>query len=223
MLIVEKEKKGVTRRNKGERTRHQILIATIKILAKNGIKGTTHRAIAKEADIQLSLTTYYFKDIEELIHQAILLNSEITLYNTAPVWFEVFQLFTHYEKSDLRKIATKQTLADQLTALLTTATIERIEKHSDELSVEQIMFSHTHITPALKVIAKKHKEVLLEPYIKLCGYFNKKTARLDAEILFTQIKQLEYRLLTEPLNNNSESSVHPLISRVISLVLKLKS
>ncbi|MCJ8295598.1 MAG: TetR family transcriptional regulator, partial [Colwellia sp.] len=67
---------SVKRRSKGERTRERILIAAIEVLALNGIKGTTHRAIARHAQLQLSLTTYYFKDIQELIHQAFKLNSE---------------------------------------------------------------------------------------------------------------------------------------------------
>lgn len=48
----------VKKRSKGEITREKILIAAIDILALNGIKGTTHRAIASHADLQLSLTTY---------------------------------------------------------------------------------------------------------------------------------------------------------------------
>ena len=52
------------RRSKGERTKHLILESAIAILAKQGIKGATHRAIASHANIQLSLTTYYLS----LIH-----------------------------------------------------------------------------------------------------------------------------------------------------------
>ena len=54
------ENPAVRRRSKGEKTREKILLSAIEVLGLNGIKGTTHRAIASHADLQLSLTTYYF-------------------------------------------------------------------------------------------------------------------------------------------------------------------
>ena len=52
-------------RPKGEKTRQKILAATLRVIASEGVRGTTHRVIAKEAGVQLSLTTYYFKDLNE--------------------------------------------------------------------------------------------------------------------------------------------------------------
>ena len=69
-------RKAVQRRSKGELTREKILLSAINVLAFNGIKGATHRAIANHAEIQLSLTTYYFKDISDLVQNAFQLNSE---------------------------------------------------------------------------------------------------------------------------------------------------
>lgn len=42
----QQNKSLVKKRSKGEITREKILIAAIEVLALNGIKGTTHRAIA---------------------------------------------------------------------------------------------------------------------------------------------------------------------------------
>jgi DNA-binding transcriptional regulator YbjK len=51
---------------------------------------TIHRAIASHAKIQLSLTTYYFKDIQELIPQAISLSSKQAIKRASLVWQKVF-------------------------------------------------------------------------------------------------------------------------------------
>jgi len=71
------EQPAVLRRSKGERTKKLILESAIVMLAEHGIKGTTHRAIATHANLQLSLTTYYFKDIQDLVQQAFELNARL--------------------------------------------------------------------------------------------------------------------------------------------------
>ena len=40
------------------------------------MRGIRHRAVAKEADVPLAATTYYFKDIDELIVDTFTLYTE---------------------------------------------------------------------------------------------------------------------------------------------------
>ena len=54
----------------GNRRASKILDATLRVIAREGVRGTTHRSIAGEAGVQLSLTTYYFKDLNELLSLA---------------------------------------------------------------------------------------------------------------------------------------------------------
>ena len=65
---------NINRRAKGEQTRNKILEAAIEVIAKLGVKGTTHRAVALQADTQLSLTTYYFKDIKDFPTEIVTTN-----------------------------------------------------------------------------------------------------------------------------------------------------
>ena len=53
-----------TRRAQGEQTRQTILKATLEVLAQQGYTAITHRAVAKQAGVNYSLTTYYFKDLK---------------------------------------------------------------------------------------------------------------------------------------------------------------
>lgn len=221
-MIVEKEKNGIKRRSKGERTKHQILEATINVLAKKGIKGTTHRAIAKLADIQLSLTTYYFKDIEELIHQAIILNSEMFLSSSDEAWIKIFTLIKSYDKATFRKSATKVILTKEIINILNELCTYKIKNKQNELAVEQILFTQRHVNPALSEIADKHRQALLEPYIELCQYFACKNIEIDADLLLTTIKQIEFRYLGVTLTDKNISDIEAMLTRIIPLILKVK-
>jgi DNA-binding transcriptional regulator YbjK len=58
---------------KGEQRRDAILRATLRVIGEHGADSVTHRAVAEEAGVPLSATTYYFASKEELLEQTLLL------------------------------------------------------------------------------------------------------------------------------------------------------
>jgi TetR/AcrR family transcriptional regulator, regulator of biofilm formation and stress response len=58
---------------KGERRREEILRATLRVIGAHGADAVTHRAVAAEAGVPLSATTYYFASKDELLEQTLLL------------------------------------------------------------------------------------------------------------------------------------------------------
>jgi DNA-binding transcriptional regulator YbjK len=58
---------------KGERRREEILRATLRLIGGRGADAVTHRAVAEEAGVPLSATTYYFASKDQLLEQALLL------------------------------------------------------------------------------------------------------------------------------------------------------
>jgi AcrR family transcriptional regulator len=56
--------------SKGEQTRTKILRAAQRVVAKQGVGGTSHRAIAAQAGVKLSLTSYYFGSLAGLLEAA---------------------------------------------------------------------------------------------------------------------------------------------------------
>jgi len=210
----------VKKRSKGEITRERILIATIEILALNGIKGTTHRAIASHADLQLSLTTYYFKDIQELTYQAFSLNSTRILSREDTILSATISAISKIEKKDLRKKAVKEKLCQQLSKITTDHLIDNIKHQAISLAVEQLMLTEIQVTPELRLLIQKHELAQLVPYEQLCRLFNKVTPELDAKIMYTQFSQLQYGQLTKQISIDSkliEKTTHRIFSWVMSL------
>lgn len=58
---------------KGEQRRVAILRATLRLIGGHGADSVTHRAVAREAGVPLSATTYYFESKDQLLEQALLL------------------------------------------------------------------------------------------------------------------------------------------------------
>jgi DNA-binding transcriptional regulator YbjK len=61
---------STARRPRGERTRAHVLEAALRVLAREGPRGVTHRAVAEEAGTSVRGTTYYFASRAELLHDA---------------------------------------------------------------------------------------------------------------------------------------------------------
>jgi len=208
--------------SKGERTKQHILNSAISVLAQQGIKGTTHRAIAKEADIQLSLTTYYFKDIQELIHQAFQLNSAQTIALATLTWQSAFDLLDNISATNLKKMAVKQQLRDDFSEMASNYLYQKITTQANSLAVEQLLFTEIQITPELRTLAHQHKAALMQPFLRLCQHFNKKDPQVDADIMLTILTQLEYRHLAKTKNEINKEEIHLVAKRVISWVIGVK-
>ena len=62
---------GAPRRQNSAEKRSQVLDATLRVLAREGTRGVTHRAVAAEAGTSLRATTYYFSSRKELLSEAL--------------------------------------------------------------------------------------------------------------------------------------------------------
>lgn len=209
------------RRSKGEKTREKILLAAIEVLALNGVKGTTHRAIATHAQLQLSLTTYYFKDIQELIHQAFKLNSDCILSRADSILEAAFTLITKIQKKELRKTVVREALCQQLSEMTSLHLIENIKHQAIPLAVEQLMLTEIQVTPALRLLVQEHELAQLVPYEQLCQFFNKVSPELDAKIMYTVFSQLQYGQLANQVNID-QKLIEQTTRRIIAWIMSLK-
>jgi DNA-binding transcriptional regulator YbjK len=214
------EKAPVKRRSKGEQTRNQILNAAIEILATQGIKGTTHRAVANHAQLQLSLTTYYFKDIQELVHEAFMLSSTKTVSRAGAAWLPAFEILDSYTKTQLKIKSLRNELAEVLATMATNYLVNKIKEHPTELAIEQLLFTEIQITPQLRELAQTHRHALILPFIQLCSYFNKTNASVDADIMLTLFTQIEYRNLVISADEIDVNYIHQVVQRLVQWIMK---
>ncbi|MGB1262471.1 MAG: TetR/AcrR family transcriptional regulator [Cognaticolwellia sp.] len=214
----------VKRRSKGEKTKYLILKSAIVMLAQHGIKGTTHRAIAAHANIQLSLTTYYFKDIQELIQQAFELNSDKTINALEPLWQPVLNLLDTQSKTALRKVSVRVELRDALTDLLLALIASECNNNRQQLIVEQQLLSEIQVSPALTAIAEHNYNAQLQPCQQICQLFTREedSANIKAQLLYTIIKQCQYRQLFANASSTNYDNIRQLLHQTLALVLAIR-
>lgn len=214
--------KGRTRSAKGEQTRRKILEAVFRVISSEGIRGVTHRAVAREADVQLSLTTYYFKDIEALIGESFEQFSAHMRPDIDSMWKALFAEVDRYTPAERRQTKVREELAAFLAGHASEYILTQVREKPVGLAVEQIFFTEARLSPQLREIGEAHRLALLEPLVELCARFNRDDPEIDAELLLDTITSMEYQALRMPADMVNDELVHRLMRRHIGWILGLK-
>ncbi|HCE41063.1 TetR/AcrR family transcriptional regulator [Alloalcanivorax profundimaris] len=192
-----------TRRAGSEQRRQAILDAALNIIVTDGIRAVRHRAVAREADVPLSATTYYFKDISDLIADAFTLFAERALENVVrPFRDQAFALIQEFQGDG----ASRETLIESLAQVTTAFMLDELNNRRDHLIAEQAFLQEAILDPRLRELADLYLEEMGTLLVGACEAIGSPTPELDAEVIHARIMALEVRLLTHP-ELASEASV----------------
>ena len=178
--------------------------------------------MASEAGVQLSLTTYYFKDIHALIEMAFALFCERSRPANEKIWADLFHYLEQYPAEDLRRTAVRERICTDLSTRATDILLQGVREHPDGLAVEQVLFTSAVQDPQLRELAAAHRQSLLTPLVELCGRFNRKDPEIDAELLLDTVTRLEYESLLLNPGDVDRDRIEQLLRRQIGWALGLK-
>ena len=218
------KKRGVRagRRARGEQTRRKILQATLEVIAREGIRGATHRAVATQAGVNLSLTTYYFRDIEEMIKEAFQQFCERMRPDIEALWRDIFSYLDGFSRAALRRAAVREAIAERLARAASDYIYVQITRKPVGLVVEQIFFTEARLSPELRKMGAEHRAQLLAPMITLSSYFNQRDPQIDAELLLDIITALEYQGVSMSSKEVDRQHIYTLAHRQIGWLLGVR-
>jgi AcrR family transcriptional regulator len=215
--LVRLKKRGT--RPQGEQTRQKILDATLNVIARDGVRGTTHRAIAGEAGVQLSLTTYYFRDLNELISLAFREFMERDYGALARQWEKAFRYLDQFSPEDLANDEIRRRIADYCTKRVVDHVRHGLAGYPEGLAVEHHFFYEALNDPQLQELSTLHRDRLLQPVVRFCEYFNTDDPETDASLLFGTITRLEYQALPSAPDHVDYKSIRNEIRRIIGWIV----
>lgn len=215
--VVEIRKRGT--RPRGEQTRRKILDATLNVIAREGVHGTTHRAIAREAGVQLSLTTYYFRDLNELLSLAFRSFMDRDYGVMAQQWQKAFRYLDQFSPSDLADVETRRRIVDYCTKRVVDHVRHGLTDHPEGLAVEHHFFYEALNDPELQELSALHHSRLLQPMVRFCEYFNADDPETDARLLLGTITRLEYQALPSVPDNVDYKSIRNEVRRIVGWIV----
>jgi len=207
-------------RRRGERTRQAIVEAVVRVLARDGVRGVSHRAVAAEAGVNLSQTTYYFVDRYDLVASAFAASIGGGTQELEAHWRRVFRhlgrLLAERRGPEVR-VRVRDYVCDQIVGYV----YRKILETPLTLAVEQHIFSEAILEPRLTELATAHRRGLLDPLVRLCELFGSEDPALDADLLLGTILRLEYEALLVPPEAVDRRRLRASVRRILSWILKL--
>jgi DNA-binding transcriptional regulator YbjK len=174
-------------RSRGEKTRLQIIEAALQIIAREGVRAITHRVVAREAGVSLGSTTYYFKDIDDLISSSFEQWREQAASLVDPQAQKV--------KASVEKMsAAGKVSADELAAHLTKSMQRylRLQLADRQNRLIEIAFYQEAVyNPRVNKLVHANRERELKVLRSLFEVLGSSDAAADAELLTTLMHELE--------------------------------
>lgn len=211
------------RSEKGERSRQVILEAALICVARMGLAGVTHRAIAAQAGVPLSLTTYFFSSLRDLVEQAFELMLERTNDQNRMILEAVGRHLATLEPGARFDPAARQRLLDQLTEMLTTFVLTESSVHSVGLAVELNVLYAYRGGGRLRELGEAHRARLVGEIAQVVLQLAPERvaeAETDASLILALLHKLEIDCMNAP-EAPPTAQVRREIGRMLQLMFAL--
>lgn len=194
--------------------RKAILEATLRLIVKEGIRGIRHRAVAREASVPLAATTYYFKDLNDLISDAFTYFVEQNIEQTRLLQSESFSAVHQLSPEERESHAGRRQLSQQLTRFVLTHIRNQASNRDNrliELAFRNEALRNDQLTRAMRM-ANESTQNLIVDFFELMHIADPEAA---AQIVHGTILNLEYQVLSGAIALES-----PLLERTVTMMIR---
>lgn len=209
-----------TSRANSEQRRRTILEAALRIVVRDGVRGVRHRAVAKEANVPLSATTYYFKDITDLITDTFTLFVEMGAQKFKAYWEESDSMLKmaikEFKPSD---VTSRQVFAERISALAIEYVLIQLREHHDYLIAERAFQQECLRNENLRPIAFSHQKFFLDSLEAFFAKIGSSHPDIDAELFGSIILHVEYQGLVLGFEGKKADRLRIILKRQIELML----
>ncbi|WP_248805862.1 TetR/AcrR family transcriptional regulator [Pseudomonas sp. MWU13-2100] len=206
-------------RQGSEQRRQAILDAAMRIVVRDGVRGVRHRAVAAEADVPLSATTYYFKDIDDLLTDTFAQYVERSAAFMAKLWGNTEGILREMVAYGDGSAGSRAQLADDIAHMIVDYIQRQLHNRREHLMAEQAFRQEALLNPRLAVLVRSHQQILLQGAYQFVQVLGTKEPQQDAKVLTAIIGRMEYQGLLNDAEVQSEQDMLGILSRYMHLVL----
>lgn len=212
---IESPQRGATR--KGVAARAMITAAALEVIAERGLAGVTHRAIAERAGIQLSMTTYHFRTLDDLIEASFDLFVERTHGHFSKFVGDTEEWAAVTLTQDLPAPA-RGAVIEQVATMVSTYVCTAMIERRIELAVECAFTFAWNPTDTLRDKVARYNQMLADMIARPLALAGSAAPIQDAEILTAVVRQLQFQHVTSGQVVDPEQ-VTVLIKRLLERLL----
>ena len=206
-------------RHGSEQRRQLILDAAMRIVIRDGVRGVRHRAVAAEAGVPLSATTYYFKDIDDLLTDTFAQYVERSAAFMGNLWVRNEGLLREMVAYGDGSPESRSQLADDIARLTADYVMRQLNNRREHLMAEQAFRQEALLNPRLAELVLSHQQILLQGTGQFFQVLGSREPQQDAKVLTAIIGRMEYQGLLNDAEPADEEEMLGILKRYMHLVL----
>jgi TetR/AcrR family transcriptional regulator, regulator of biofilm formation and stress response len=183
--------------------RARLLAATIVVIARDGVRAATHRAIATEAGVSLSATTYYFSSRDDLVHAA----------------FEDLATREISALEDGRRRLPAKMSGDLAAALLAAAVAEELVDRRDQVRAELELHIEAGRDDRLRETHRRWVDASVAFFAAALAAAGSRQPELDGILVLAAVSGIQLGELADPAAHPERDILGPLLRRLIFALL----
>lgn len=175
-----------------EARRVAILEAALRIIAREGMRGVRHRAVAAEAGVPLAATTYYFKDLDDLITDAFNFFAERMAQHTQGLMADVAGMLDVAETGGGLSIDVARHIVERVTDYIMRQ--QEGDLRADRV-IQQAFLTEALLNERLRSAIVLNQKVNLEDGVSVFRRLGSVDPEADGRVAVSTIMQMEYEVL----------------------------
>ena len=201
----------------GKARREQILAATLRIIARDGVRAVRHRAVAKESGVPLSATTYYFKDILELISEAFYDFAEKGAQETGHMTQAVAAALARFSDGS-QSLNDRELLRNTVLITLLNHIDQQVKNRERRLIENSFRLEALH-HEAIRDAQIKAQASTLSSAKALREMIGSPAPEADAELIYNTVLHLEYQRILAGDTPASKEHCAVVLRRLLSVLI----
>ncbi|SIQ17038.1 TetR/AcrR family transcriptional regulator [Aquipseudomonas alcaligenes] len=206
-------------RQGSEQRRLSILEAALRIIVREGLRGVRHRAVAAEAGVPLSATTYYFNDIQDLIADSFALFVKRSSASLAALWAGMEDDFRRIAAAIEQDPRARRELVTHFIDLAVAHVLAKMRAHDDELLVELAFRQEALTNPQLRPLFLAHQQLRFRFAERAVRAMGSKAPVEDAQVLTTLVLRMEYHAIVDGVEDFDQEGQRAVLRRFLDLVI----
>lgn len=208
-------------RPSGLERRQQIIDATLRIIVREGMRGVRHRAVAAEASVPLAATTYYFRDIEDLITAAFLDWAQRNSIHQERFRQACFNCVSGTLGSDDFGAVARRNVVDSIVLLAVHYIVEQVVTNREHRIIELAFQHEAYGNEKLKAVVLQQHEASLRDLEAFHQMIHSPNPAADASITYGLILRIEQDLFMRGATEANRESVAVVFRRHMESMLGL--
>ncbi len=180
-------KRPTALRKSGKQRRLEIIEAALRVIARDGLRAVSHRAVATEAAVPLAATTYYFRDLADLITESFLHWSSTQQANVEAFHLRILELLEQARSGRLERTLLPGRIAEVASAYV----VEQVREYRSDRVLEFAFLHEAARLPRLRTVVQQQQRAFLDFLEEFHAAVGSRRPGVDAQISHSVLLGLE--------------------------------